>query len=93
MLSKIKKAAFILGLAAFCTVGQAETQSLAKGHEEVSGSSVEHTHKANVVPQAGSVGSAGHDAHQAAEKCKAFNNTKDPVHRRGKECDNIINNH
>lgn len=91
MLSKIKKVAFILGLAALCAVAQAETTGWAKGHQEASGSGVEHTSKANVEPQAGSVGSAGHDAHQAAQKCKQFSNSKDPVHRRGKECDNIVN--
>ena len=91
MLSKIKKVAFILGLAALCAVAQAETTGWAKGHQEVSGSGVEHTHKADVEPQTGSVGSVEHDGWQAGQKCKELNSTKDPVHRRGKECDNIVN--
>ncbi len=91
MLSKIKKVAFILGLAVFCAAGQAEAQNLVRGHEEVSGPSAGHAHNINAEPQAmGSVGSAKHDADQTAQRCKQYSNTKDPVSRKAKGCDKII---
>ena len=78
-------------MAALCAVGQAEAQSWARGHGDVSSSGARYTYKANADSQAMRTGGgAKHDAGQSAQKCKQYSNTKDPVSRKAKECDKIV---
>ena len=86
MLCKIKKAALILALAALYAAGQAQTNSWARGHEEMNGSSAGYTNKANAEPQG--MGKA-HDAGRSAEECKQNTVDKDPINKKGADCDKV----